>query len=213
MLVKLGVCVAIILAIIALLLVNLVPGPPGPTGPQGEVGPVGPMGQAGPAGPMGQAGPVGQQGPVGPQGPQGPQGLPGASRQVVVGEQTRTLVDIIVEYGVDPIGDHQYVSSIQPVYGEAFHTIWKARRGQSVVIKGASFPPNAKVIITICKENRKWDETIANECGAFNIDNINIPSLTSSGPVSVKAWIDLDGNGILEEEKGEKQASWPLNIY
>jgi hypothetical protein len=227
MFVKLGVLAAIVLAVIAILISSVVAGPEGPAGPQGVAGPEGPVGPQGvaglrgPAGPQGVAGPegpagpqgvAGLRGPAGPQGAAGPQGLPGSSRQIVVGEETRTLLDIQVEYGDEPIGSYQYVSSVVPVYGEAFHTIWRARRGQTVVIKGSSFPPDTEVIITICEENLKWTHVVTNDCGAFNIDDIDIPVWASLGPISVKAWIDLDNDGILEEENREKQASWPLHI-
>jgi hypothetical protein len=214
--VKLGVILAIIIAIIALILSATLPGPQGETGSQGEPGPQGVAGQQGPQGLQGPAGPEGPAGPTGLQGPAGPQGPPGlteAPKQIVVGEKARTLVDIIIEYGAEPIGNQKYVSNIIPVYGESYHTIWRAKRGQYVVIKGSSFTPGDKIIITICKENSVWDAVVANECGAFDLENIIVPSWVSLGPVSVKAWIDLNGNNILEEEKGEKKASWPLEIY
>jgi hypothetical protein len=211
--VKLGVILAIIIAIIALILSATLPGPQGETGPQGEPGPQGVAGQQGPQGLQGPTGPEGPAGPTGLQGPAVPPGLTEAPKQIVVGEKARTLVDIIIEYGAEPIGNQKYVSNIIPVYGEAYYTIWRAKRGQYVVIKGSSFTPGDEVIITICEENRVWDAVVANECGAFDLENIIVPSWVSLGPVSVKAWIDLNGNNILEEEKGEKKASWPLEIY
>jgi len=230
MFVKLGVLVAIVLAIIALILNFTGVGPEGPAGPQGEAGPEGPAGPQGVAGPAGPAGPQGVAGPEGPAGTAGPQGVagpagtagprgvagpagpPGASRQIVVGEEAQALIDIYVEYGVEPIGDYEYISSIVPIYGDVFNTIWRAKLGQTVIISGSSFPPDTRVIITICEENYRWDEVLTNDCGAF-ITEIDIPIWVSIGPVSVKAWIDLDNDGILEEENGEKQASWPLYIY
>ncbi len=183
-------------------------GPAGLQGPAGSPGPTGPQGEIGPQGLMGPEGPPGPTGPVGPTGSVGP---PGPSRKIVVGEEVRTLVDIEIDYGFDPVGDHDYVESITPIYGEAFHTIWKASRGQRVVIKGSSFPSDSEVIITICEDDDKWTDDIVNDCGAFNIET-GIPSWVSRGPVSVKAWIDFNDNGHLEEDKGEKQASWPLEI-
>lgn len=216
MLVRLGVIIAIVIAIIALILSAALPGPQGETGPQGEPGLQGVAGPQGSQGLQGSTGPEGPVGPTGLQGPAGPQGPPGLTevpKQIVVGEKVRTLVDIIIEYGLEPIGNEKFVSNIIPVYGEAYNTIWRAKRGQYVVIKGSSFTPGDEVIITICEENRVWDAVVANKCGAFDIENLIVPSWVSLGPVSVKAWIDLNGNNILEEEKGEKKASWPLEIY
>jgi hypothetical protein len=227
MFVKLGVLVAIVLAIIALILSSTGAGPEGPAGPQGVTGPEGPAGSQGatgpegPAGPQGVAGPegppgsqgvAGPEGPPGPEGEAGPEGPPGASRQIVVGEETHALVDIYVEYGDGQIGDYEYVSTIMPIYSDIYRIIWRAQIGQTVVVSGSSFPPDTRVIITICKVNSKWDDVITNACGAF-ITEIDIPIWVSLGSVSVKAWIDLDNDGILEEENGEKQASWPLYIY
>ncbi len=147
-------------------------------------------------------------------GPEEPQGTPGSTRQIVVGEERPLVAGVELESNA--VGQ---IIGAQLVYdGYSYHAIWKAYIGQPVVIKGSSFPPGDTVIITICAENRYWTEDKANECGAFNIGNpqegeyLVIPAWVSLGTVSVKAWIDLNANGILEEE-GEKQASWPLHIY
>jgi len=81
--------------------------------------------------------------------------------------------------------------------------------GQSIRIKGACFDPEDIVIITICEDNLFLAEAEANDCGAFEVYAI-VPRIPL-GPVSVRAWIDVDGDGILLE-KGELQACWPLDI-
>ena len=72
--------------------------------------------------------------------------------------------------------------------------------------------PDIQVIITICEGHLKWDDVVTNDCGAF-IEEVDVPHWVNNGAVSVKAWIDLNGNGSLEEEMGENQASWPLDIH
>ena len=184
------------------------------TGCTGTVGPQGlpgPQGIQGIPGPEGAEGPPGPQGPIGVRGQVGPQGPPGPTRQIVVGERTKILVNIDAVYGYDPVGDHQYISDISTTYDETFHAILRASRQQFVLIGGSSFPPGAEIIITICEGNKVWDKVIANDCGAFEIERV-FPHWVSVGLVSVNAWIDLNNNELLEEEDGEKQASWPLYI-
>jgi hypothetical protein len=124
----------------------------------------------------------------------------------------RSLVDIQVQTAFDPVGDHEYISGVVPIFGTAYHTIWRASRGQLVQILGSSFPARTEVIITVGTDNRRWIDDVTNSDGAFHVEDIPIPSWVSTGPVSVRAWIDLDGDGSLEEEDGEEQASWPLRI-
>jgi hypothetical protein len=91
-----------------------------------------------------------------------------------------------------------------------YFAVVEAMPGQSIRIKGACFDPGDIVIITICKHNLVLvEEVIANDCGAFEVYAI-VPRIPL-GPVSVRAWIDVDGDGILFE-KGELQACWPLDI-
>jgi hypothetical protein len=83
-----------------------------------------------------------------------------------------------------------------------------------VIILGACFPPREIVTITICDDrcDRVWDEEVVNSCGAFRIDR-TIPSwVDTRTTVSVKAWLDIDDDGRLEEEDGDLQACWPLYI-
>jgi len=151
----------------------------------GCAGPAGPQGPEGPVGPAGPAGPQGPAGPAGPAGPQGPQGDPGPTRQIVV--------------TWDP----------QDYWGWSYFAVVEAMPGQSIRIKGACFDPGDIVIITICKDNLILvEEVIANDCGAFEVYAV-VPRIPL-GPVSVRAWIDVDGDGIFE--KGELQACWPLDI-
>jgi hypothetical protein len=137
---------------------------------------------------VGCAGPAGPAGPSGSAGPQGPQGDPGPTRQIVV--------------TWDP----------KEFWGFAYFAVVEAMPGQSIRIKGACFDPEDIVIITICKDNLPLAEAEANDCGAFEVYATlpSAPPLTY-GPVSVRAWIDVDGDGILFE-KGELQACWPLDI-
>jgi len=177
----------IVLTLMALILVPVV-GCAGPAGPEGPTGPQGPAGPAGPAGAAGPAGPTGPAGPAGPAGPQGPQGDPGPTRQIVV------------------TWDPQYY------WGWSSFAVVEAMPLQPIRIKGACFDPGDIVIITICKHDLVLvEEVIANDCGAFEVYTTlpSAPPLTY-GPVSVRAWIDVDGDGILV--KGELQACWPLDI-
>jgi hypothetical protein len=80
---------------------------------------------------------------------------------------------------------------------------------------GACFPRHEIVTITICDEDGDddvWEEIVVNDYCAFLIET-EIPSWANSrAMVAVKAWIDFDGDGRLEEEDGELQACWPLYI-
>ncbi len=210
-----------ILVLVIVMSLTIVPvigctGPQGTQGPQGEQGPAGIPGEPGLEGPPGEpgaAGVPGEPGLPGELGEPGEPGPPGSTRQIVVGEELPLIVGVELEH--DELGK---IIGAHPVYdGYSYHTIWKAYIGQKVVIKGSSFPAGVTVIITICEENTYWTESTANECGAFTIGNpqqgeyLVIPGWVPPGDISVKAWIDLDSDGILEE--GEKQASWPLYIY
>jgi hypothetical protein len=153
-------------------------------GPQGVQGPQGPTGPQGQVGPQGPAGPQGPEGPTGPKGSQGP---PGSARSIVVGKET----------GVE---------------GVEFVAIWKAYVGDPVVIMGAGFYPDRNVIITSGTSDREWGEVTANSAGAFRL-NKTIPSwVRTNEPTSIKAWVDLDNDGNLEEETGELRACWPLRV-
>jgi len=157
--------------------------------PEAQRGPAGAQGPAGPQGPVGPQGPEGLQGPEGPEGPRGPVGAPGPTRQIVVGKE--------FEYGVGQVD---------------FVAIWQAYIGDPVVVMGSGFPPDATVIITSCDTDRVWGEKVANSCGAFQL-SVKIPSkVTTTKSISVKAWIDLDDDGELEEDAGELQACWPLRV-
>ena len=202
----------IVLAIIALILVPVV----GCTGPQGVAGPQGSPGPQGPAGPLGPAGAPGSQGPAGPQ---GPQGLPGPARQLVIGvEQQISRVSNVVKGNYDDPADglpgFSYVSDVQLETQYEYNVIWRASRGQSVVILAANFPSDETTIVTISEDgdNREWFSQTVNEFSAFRVSK-SIPSWVNTNiTVSVIAWIDLNGNGNLEEEKGELQACWSLYI-
>ena len=180
--------VVLMASIIALMLVPAASCAPAVVqGPRGLVGPQGPTGLQGPVGPQGPEGPAGLQGSAGARGPAGPEGPPGPKCQIVVGKE--------FEYGVGQVD---------------FVAIWKAYIGDPVVVMGSGFPPNATVIITSCENNRFWGEVTVNDCGAFRLSR-NIPTgVKTADPISVKAWIDLDDDGNLEEKDGELQASWPL---
>ena len=39
------------------------------------------------------------------------------------------------------------------------------------------------------------------------------PRVKADETITVKAWIDLDGDGVLEEDNGELQATYPLRVY
>ena len=166
-------------------------GPEGPTGPSGPVGlqgAQGPAGPQGPTGPVGPAGPAGSAGPTGPAGLQGPQGPAGPVRQIVI---TWDPSDPFLFFG--PMS--------------ALGTV-EAYPGQRIRIKGSCFNPEDTIIITICENDTFLVEAVANNCGAFEVFTTlpGVPPLLH-GPVSVKAWVDTDGDGIYE-----KQASWPLDI-
>lgn len=180
----------IVLTLMALVLVPVAgcagtAGPAGPAGPTGPQGPQGPAGPAGATGAAGAAGVAGVAGAAGATGPQGPQGDPGPTRQIVV------------------TWDPQYYG------GFGYFAVVEAMPRQTIRIKGACFDPDDIVIITICEHNLILVEAEANNCGAFEVYAV-VPGIPL-GPVSVRAWIDVDGDGILFE-KGELQACWPLDI-
>ena len=137
-------------------------------------------------GPAGPEGPEGPQGPEGLQGPVGPQEPVGP--QIVIGSKTG-------------VGDAEYV------------TIWRAEIGDSVTILGSGFTPDAVVTITSCEKDVYWGENVVNTCGAFRLKRDVPPRVTAGETVTVKAWIDLDGDGVLEEDNGELQATYPLRVY
>jgi hypothetical protein len=147
----------------------------------------GPQGEQGPEGPEGPEGPAG-----GPAGPEGPAGPAGSVRQIVV---TWNPYDQYIYFG--PL---------------AFLTAVDVYPGQYIRIKGAGFDPGDIVRITICQNNTLLVEAEANDCGAFEVFAVlpGAPPLTY-GPVSLKAWVDVDGDGIFYED-GELQACWPLDI-
>ena len=151
---------------------------------EGPPGPAGPPGSAGPQGPEGLEGPVG---PVGSQGSVGSQGPPGpALPHIVIGDQ---------------LGADRFVA------------IWRAEIGEPVTILGSGFTPGATVIITSCERDVYWGENEVNTCGAFRVKT-DIPRRVKGGDtITVKAWIDLDGDGELEEDNGELQATYPLRVY
>ena len=61
-------------------------------------------------------------------------------------------------------------------------------------------------------DDRAWKEGQATSRGTFLID-ASIPTWVSRRTtVAVKAWIDFDDDGILEEEDGELHACWLLYI-
>ena len=193
-------------------------GPQGPTGAQGPMGPqglAGPQGLTGPQGPAGPQGPVGSQGPVGPQGLTGLQGPAGPVRQFIIGveRQVTKINDIARTYYDDP-GDglpgFYYVSDVYYENDTQYDVVWRAWRGRAVTVLGANFPPDEKVQITMGEDNRVWTTQKANEFGAFRVSK-EVPSwVNTSTTYSVIAWIDLNDNGKLEEDKGELQACWPL---
>lgn len=203
----------IILGIMALFLIPVV----------SCVGPQGPVGLQGPPGPQGATGPQGPVGPPGPQGPMGltgPRGPAGAISQIVVGEEYEVVN--LISYGVrsyddpdDGLPGFSYVYDISTVRETKFHTIWRASRRQDVTVLGACFPSYEDVIITICDddgEDRIWEEVEVDEYCAFLVET-EIPTwVRTRTTVAVKAWIDLDNDGTLEEEDDELQACWPLYI-
>jgi len=114
----------------------------------------------------------------------------------------------------DGLPGFSYVSDVQLETQYEYNVIWRASRGQSVVILAANFPSDETTIVTISEDgdNREWFSQTVNEFGAFRVSK-SIPSWVNTNiTVSVIAWIDLNGNGNLEEEKGELQACWPLYI-
>ncbi|MBE9512716.1 MAG: hypothetical protein IMY77_01460 [Chloroflexi bacterium] len=209
---RIAVKTLVILGVMALLLPAV-----GCTGPQGATGVPGPAGPQGPVGPQGPPGPQGLEGPPGPEGPQGPAG---ATRQIIIGEEydLATLTSYRTRDYDDPddgLAGFTYVYDINFNWDTQFNVIWRASRRQPVVILGASFPPYEIVTITICSdddENRVWEEVEVNDFGAFLIE-ADIPSwISTRTTIAVKAWLDADDDGILEEERGELQACWPLYI-
>ena len=92
---------------------------------------------------------------------------------------------------------------------------WHAWVGQTVILKGSGFYPGAVITITICDENRIWEDyIIVNECGAFEVLTTVPAWVTTGQAVSVRAWkVDDDGRnepGYVNE--GVLQATWPLDI-
>jgi hypothetical protein len=186
--------VFIILAVLALVLVPVLgcvgppgeegpPGPAGPAGPSGPMGPPGPpgaQGLRGPAGPKGMRGPEGPEGPQGPAGPQGPQGPEGPQGPAGPPRQ------IVVSY-------NDYATIV-------------ARTTLLIDINGSGFYPGQVIVLTICEEDFELAQVVANDCGAFYVDEVTIPEDCPLGPASVKAWSGAaPPNGVLE-------ATWPLNI-
>jgi len=217
----------IVLAIIALMLVTVVgctgqqgvAGPQGPPGPEGPAGPRGLAGAPGPEGPAGPRGLAGATGSQGPAGPQGPQGFPGPARQLVIGieNQVSNVTNVLTANYDDPadgLPGFYYVYEVRTDSEYEYNVIWRASRGQSVVILVANFPSDEATIVTISEDgdNREWFSQTVNEFGAFRVSK-SIPSwVNTNTTVSVIAWIDHNGNGTLEEEKDELQACWPLYI-
>jgi hypothetical protein len=131
--------------------------------------------------------PAGPQGPEGPMGPRGLQGPPGSARCIMVGKETE-------------------VAEVEDV------AIWRAYIGDRVVIMGAGFLPDRYVTITSGGRNRVWGEAVSNSDGAFRL-NMTIPSwVDTARPSTIRAWVDLDNDGDLEEGAGELRACWPLRV-
>ena len=169
-------------------------GPQGPVGLQGAQGPAGPAGLTGPAGPEGPAGPQGEQGSAGPPGPEGPQGTEGPQGPAGPVRQ------IVVTW--DPYDSYLFFGPMS-----ALGTV-EVYPGQRIRIKGSCFNPGDIIILTICEDNTFLTEAIANDCGAFEVfATLQGVTFLIYGPVSVRAWVDTDDDGIYE-----KQASWPLDI-
>ncbi len=154
-----------------------------PTVVQGPEGPMGPEGPEGPEGPMGPEGPTGLQGPQGPEGP-----AAGPMPTIVVGSSKGSS-------------------------GAEYVAIWRAAIGETVTIVGSGFTPGDTVIITSCEKDIYWGENPANACGGFRLKTDVPPRVQSGDTVTVKAWVDLDGDGELEEDNGELQATYPLRVY
>ncbi|UCD54021.1 MAG: collagen-like protein [Dehalococcoidia bacterium] len=150
------------------------------------------QGPEGPEGPAGPQGIPGLQGPVGPQGLEGSQGPPGP---------TAELMPNMVIGSSRGAGDAEYVA------------IWRAAIGESVTIVGSGFTPGDIVTITSCEKDVYWGENEVNTCGGFRLKSDVPPRVTAGDTVTVKAWIDLDGDGELEEDNGELQATYPLRVY
>jgi protocatechuate 3,4-dioxygenase beta subunit len=171
-------------------------GPQGPQGVQGAVGPTGPVGATGPQGPAGPTGATGQQGPAGPTGPAGatgPQGPAGQTGTVVVG-----AAQIVVTW--DPSWTSGYSSFAAN----------QVTPGLKVRINGAGFNANETVILGICEQNTTLASTQANSCGAFQV-SVTLPTtLTVGSVVTVRAWVDTNGNSTLDAS--EMRSSWPLAI-
>ena len=165
---------------------------------------------AGCQGPQGIPGPTGSQGPAGPAGP---------ARQLVIGvENPVSNVTNVLKANYDDPDDglpgFSYVYEVRTDSEYEYNVIWRASRGQDVVILGANFPTDETAIVTISEdgENRQWFSQKVNDFGAFRVSK-PIPSWVNTNiTVSVIAWVDLNGNGDLEEEDGELQACWPLYI-
>jgi hypothetical protein len=203
------------LLLVGLMAFALVPAT-GCQGPQGVPGPTGPQG---PAGPQGAEDPQGPEGPAGPKGATGPQGPAGPARQLVIGveNQVSNVTNVLKANYDDPddgLAGFSYVYEVRTDSEYEYNVVWRASRGQDVVILGANFPTDETAVITISEdgENRKWFSQQINDFGAFRA-NKTIPSWVNTNiTVSVIAWVDLNGNGDLEEDKGELQACWPLYI-
>ena len=173
----------IILGTLALLLFTVTS-----CGPAVIQGPPGSTGATGPAGPVGPEGPAGPQGPEGPEGPQGPPGLTQPMPTIVIGSSRGA-------------GAAEWVA------------IWRAEIGERVTIVGSGFTPEATVTITSCEKDLYWGENVVNDCGGLRFSRDVPPRVQSGDTVTVKAWIDLDGDGELEEDNGELQATYPLRVY
>jgi len=213
-----GLVAMLIASLMALILVpvlsctpTVVQGPAGPQGPQGIAG------LQGPAGPQGLSGPQGPAGPKGPEGSAGPQGPAGPTRQMTIGvEREVSNVSNVLKTNYDDPEDglpgFSYVYDVRVDSEYEYGVIWRASRGEEVVILGAGFPVDKKVIITMGEDNREWARQTVNEFGAFRID-ADVPKwISTNKTVSVMAWIDLNKNGELEEKRDELQACWPLYI-
>lgn len=105
------------------------------------------------------------------------------------------------------------IGSSRGAAGAEFVTIWRAEIGERVTIVGSGFTPGATVTITSCEKDVDWGENVVNDCGGFRLARTVPPRVTADETVTVKAWIDLDGDGVLEEDNGELQATYPLRVY
>ena len=174
-------------------------GPTGPQGPQGVQGPVGPTGPAGATGPQGPAGPTGATGPEGPAGPTGPAGATGPQGPA---GPTGTAV----------VGAAQIVVTWDPSWTSGYSSFAanQVTPGLKVRINGAGFNANETVILGICEQNTTLASTQANSCGAFQVSLTLPTSLTVGSAVTVRAWVDTNGNSSMDAS--EMRASWPLSI-